>query len=779
MQSTPLTTDLVLIGGGHSHLAVIKHFAMNPIAGLRITVISRDIHTPYSGMMPGMIAGHYQPDEIHIDLQRLCEWAGIRLFHSTVNDIDLEQQSIECSNRPAVRYDWLSINVGSQPDLSTIRGANNKETSGAGTGIGIGIGIGVKPIDRFLAYLPTLEQQLKDKREQQPTASHTISVVGGGAASVEVVLALQYHFESQGISSQQLSDFLQFELVCGPDVLLATHNANVRKHFLAIFEERNIHLITQSKVTQAEKSNTRTLLTLANGNSHTTDTVIWAINAGSSPWLKKTGLACNNKGFIDINQYLQSESHSNVFAAGDIAHFSTQPLPKSGVYAVRAGPKLAENLHRAIRQQPLKAYRPQRQFLSLLMTGDKQAIASRGTFSMAGRLMWHWKNRIDQRFVELYSPTTMPVAMTATMQTKSSDNTLTDIDSKTQAMRCGGCSAKVASNVLKRVMAKLSPITNDDISIGLDQPDDAAVINPPAGKQWLQTVDYFRAFIDDPYLLGRIATNHCLSDIYAMGGTPHSALAIATVPYGSETIVEDTLEQLMRGAVESLNQQNTALIGGHSSEGAELGFGLSVNGTLEKNSLLSKTNLQTGQKLILTKPLGSGTLFAANMQGKAKGHWIQSAIEQMLISNQQAAHIIHQHQATACTDITGFGLIGHLAEMLSNGDVDVQLNTKALPLLTGALECAENGLLSSLQPDNMRAKQHIANDQDFDQQTIYQLLFDPQTAGGLVAAVPAEIAEQCIQQLRQADCPFAAIIGETATRASVSKTDTNINITLV
>jgi selenide,water dikinase len=405
MQPSSLTTDLVLIGGGHSHLAVIKHFATNPIAGLRITVISRDIHTPYSGMMPGMIAGHYQFDDIHIDLQRLCEWAGIRLFHSTVTNIDLEQQSISCDNQPDIHYDWLSINTGSQPDLSNIKGAR---VTGGDT-----VGIGVKPIDRFLAYLPIIEQQLEQKLEQA-TAQHTISVVGGGAASVEVVLALQYYFESQAIPSRQSSDPLQFELICGSDVLLPSHNSSVRKHFLTILKDRNIKLLTQSKVThattiqpkttRAQAINPEILLTLAHGEQHKTDTVVWAINAGSAPWLKKTGLACNDQGFIRINPYLQSESHANIFAAGDIAHFSSHPLPKSGVYAVRAGPKLAKNLHRAILQQPLKAYQPQRHFLSLLMTGDQQAIASRGNFSMAGKLMWRWKDHIDRNFVELYSP---------------------------------------------------------------------------------------------------------------------------------------------------------------------------------------------------------------------------------------------------------------------------------------------------------------------------------------------------------------------------------------
>lgn len=713
------TTDLVLIGGGHSHLAVIKQLGINPMAGLRVTVISQDSHTAYSGMMPGMIAGHYDYDEAHIDLRKLCQFAQVRFFQAQVNDIDLDQQRVICNDRSPVRYDWLSINIGSQPAISSIPGA-------------LSCGIAVKPIDVFLTHWQQTVSRLS------PT-SH-VAIIGGGAASAEVALACQYQWQQYngGDTSPQ------FTLYCGTDDILPTHNRRTRKKMAAILQQRGITLKVKHKVASAEKNDKQYQLNFNNAESCNADEIIWAIHAGSPQWLRKTGLACDSQGFISVNQYLQSSSHPNVFAAGDIADFSQQPLAKSGVYAVRAGKHLSNNLRRSVMKQQLLPYRPQRQFLSLLMTGDKQAIASRGPFSFSGLWLWRWKDRIDRAFMAQYQQ--LP-------------NTMKETPQHEPAMRCGGCGAKVGHQILNRVMAQLNITDNPDTAIGLNAPDDAAVITPPANKQWLQTVDYFRAFIDDPYLLGRIATNHCLSDIYAMGATPHSALAIATIPYASETLVEDTLLQLMSGAVDSLNQHNTSLIGGHSSEGAELGFGLSVNGVADAGRLLTKGNLSQDQVLILTKPLGTGTLLAAYMQGQAEGRWIDNAIQQMLISNKKAAEIIYQNGATACTDITGFGLLGHLLEMLKPAEYGATLELDQLPVLNGAAECARNGWLSSLQPDNTKAQQWLNHAEDFQTHSHYPLLFDPQTAGGLLAAINASQAEDCLQALRHNDYPNATIIG--------------------
>jgi selenide,water dikinase len=327
------------------------------------------------------------------------------------------------------------------------------------------------------------------------------------------------------------------------------------------------------------------------------------------------------------------------------------------------------------------------------------------------------------------------------------------------AMRCGGCGAKVGSTVLSRVINRLQPITRNDIVIGLPDPDDAAVSEVPAGKLIVQSVDYFRSFIDDPYIFGQIAANHALSDIFAMGAETQSAMAIATIPYGIENQIEDQLFQTMSGAVDVLNASNTALVGGHSSEGAELSFGLSVTGLADREQVMRKSGMQTGDVLILTKALGTGTLFAADMRLKAKGRWIDAALQSMLLSNQAAGICVHKYGATACTDVTGFGLLGHLVEMTRSSGKSVELQLESLPIMDGALEMIATGIFSSLQEQNVRLRRAIKDPGTLRQHKHFPLLFDPQTSGGLLAAIPAEKAEACLAELKELSYPQSVIIG--------------------
>jgi selenide,water dikinase len=327
------------------------------------------------------------------------------------------------------------------------------------------------------------------------------------------------------------------------------------------------------------------------------------------------------------------------------------------------------------------------------------------------------------------------------------------------AMRCGGCGAKVGATVLSRALATIEPAARDDVVIGLDAPDDAAIVDTGGPKLTLQTVDYFRAFIDDPYVFGKIAAVHALGDVYAMGGEPQAALAIATVPYGLEAKVEADLAAMMAGANEVLRDAGCALVGGHTSEGAELALGFSVTGLVERAAVLRKGGLRPGDALILTKPLGTGTLLAADMRLKARARWINAAIAHMTTSNRSAAAVLRRHGAHAATDVTGFGLIGHLVEMVKASSVDVRLFLAAVPLLEGAGETLALGIFSSLQPQNVRLRRAVRNLEEAAQQPTYAILFDPQTAGGLLASLPAARAEACLAELRANGAPQAAIVG--------------------
>lgn len=733
---TPIVKDLVLVGGGHSHVAVLKSFGMRPVRGVRLTLIGRDVLTPYSGMLPGFIAGHYAYDECHIDLARLAAVAGARLYHDEAVGIDLAAKRVLCANRPAVTYDVLSIDIGSRPKQSDIPGSAEHATP-------------VKPIDRFAErWRRIVERVMNDARKLR------IGVIGGGAGGVELTLAMQHRLRRLLADDGQDPDRLRFVLVTA-GALLPTHNGRVGEIFARVLQERAVEIHADAEVVEVEPGAVR----CANGARIALDEILWVTQAGAAPWLRESGLACDKNGFVRVRDTLQSVTDPDVFAAGDVAAVDDHPRPKAGVFAVRQGKPLAANLRRILVGEAPKPFTPQSKFLSLISTGDQYAVASRGGWAAEGKWWWTLKDWIDRRFMRKYSelpamsqaPTALPAAGVADAAALKELSAI--------AMRCGGCGAKVGSTILSRVMARLEVTPRDEVIVGLDAPDDAALVRPTPGKALVQTVDYFRAFIDDPYVFGRIAANHSLGDVYAMGGEPQTALAIATVPYGIESKVEDDLFQMMSGALSVLNAARCSLVGGHTSEGAELALGFAINGAVAENEVLRKAGLRPGHALILTKPLGTGTLFAAAMRRAARAPWIDRALASMQLSARDAAHCLRRFGAAACTDVTGFGLIGHLVEMTRPSGVDVELDLGAIPLLDGARETVEAGIFSSLQPQNVRLRRAVQDAERLAGDPRYALLFDPQTAGGLLAGVPADQAEGCVAELHRLGHARAAIIG--------------------
>ena len=733
---SPVVKDLVLIGGGHSHVAVLKRFGMKPLAGVRLTLICRDSHTPYSGMLPGLVAGHYTFDEAHIDLGPLARFASARFYHDEVTGLDLAERRVLCRNRPPVAYDFLSINIGSTPRTDEVEGA-------------AGAVVPVKPISGFLDRWRALEERVRDRGKAR------IAVVGGGAGGVEMVLAAQYRLRHLLGNGNTPRDRLEFHLFTDTDDILPTHNHHVQTKFRRVLAERGVEVHLRALVIAVERGR----LSLRDGMTHAFDEILWVTAAGAAPWLRAVGLAVDQQGFVAVDDTLRSVSHPEVFAAGDIAAMIDHPRPKSGVFAVRQGPPLARNLRRALLGERLKPFAPQRRFLSLVSTGDKYAIASRGAWALEGRGMWRLKDWIDRRFMRKYNDLPdMAVEDKSTFAPGLADEAAIK-ELSAIAMRCGGCGAKVGSTVLHRALSQLRPLDRADVLIGLDAPDDAAVVTVPPNKVMVHTVDFFRAFIDDPYVFGQIAANHSLGDIFAMGATPQTALAIATLPYGIEKKVEQQLFELMSGALKVLGEAETALVGGHTSEGLELSLGFAINGFADPVRLLRKGGMRAGDRLILTKPIGTGTLFAADMRRKAKARWIEAALGSMLQSNQLAAASLYRHGATACTDVTGFGLLGHLVEMVKPSGVDVSLDLDRVPLLDGALDTVRIGIVSSLQPQNLRLRRAVLDAETVATDERYPLIFDPQTAGGLLASVPEDKADACLADLKRLGYAQAAIIG--------------------
>jgi selenide, water dikinase len=738
---TPVLKDVVLVGAGHSHVGVLRMFAMDPMPGVRLTLITRQVDTPYSGMLPGMIAGLYDHDAAHIDTGPLGRLAGARLYNSEAIGLDLAARRVICRDRPPVPYDLLSINIGSTPSAREVAGVADHA-------------IPVKPIDGFIARFEAARQRVLEAQGRA-----RIGVIGGGAGGVELLLSLHRRLTRDVAAVGFDASGLAFTLITSSDEILPTFPARMRRRFMTIMRERGIQIVTGGRASEVRADS---VLVEGNGPIEL-DEVFWTTRASPAPWLAQTGLALDDEGFIKVTETLQSVSHPDVFAAGDIAAIQGHAPPKSGVYAVRAGPPLTANLRRLLQGKRPIAYKPQREALYLISTGEPYALGARNGFTFEGAWVWKLKDFIDRRFMRKFNELPeMQVAEADPLPAIADQAAIKEISAL--AMRCGGCGAKVGATALTRALGAIEPADRDDVIVGLDAADDSAVVDNGGPRLSVHTVDYFRAIVDNPYLFGKIAANHALGDIYAMGAEPQTALAIATVPYGIEAKVEADLSDMMAGGNDVLREAGCALVGGHTSEGAELSLGFAINGLVECDAALRKGGLEPGDALILTKPIGTGSLLAAHMRGKAKARWVTAAMAHMTQSNRAAAHIIRLHGANAATDVTGFGLLGHLVEMVRASGVEVTLALATVPLLDGLKHTIALGIFSSLQPQNVRLQRAIRNLDAAAGHPLYPALFDPQTAGGLLASVPAHRAEACVAALRAQGYAAAAMVGAVGPR---------------
>ena len=716
MQSGAITTDIVLLGGGHAHVFVLKAFGMSPVPGVRLTLVAKELAAAYSGMLPGFVAGHYTLDDCQIDLVRLARFAGARLIQGAACGLDRKAKRVAIEGRPPVRYDLLSIDVGITPLIDDIEGAAEHA-------------IVVKPVSVFAPKWQALEV-----RAMQRDGPRRIVAIGGGAAGVELILAARHRLRSLAPGAGIDVNAFSFALIAG-GILLPSHNTRARSLAQTALNDARVDVIENDLAARISPRE----VDLVSGRSVPADAVLISTKAAAPSWFAATDLPRDPDGFAAVKPTLQALDDDDVFAVGDCATVLEHPRAKSGVFAVRQGPKVADNLRRRATGAAAMPFVPQEQFLTLLSLGDKRAILARGPFAASGKWAWIWKDRIDRAFMDKF-------------------NILPSMGdgADAPAMRCGGCAAKVGPATLANALDRLAGTTGSPQTAPRD---DAAVLDEGGDTLRLESVDFFRAFWPDPYVLGEIAANHALSDIYAMGGTPKTAQAIAVLPHGRPQVVEDDLFQLLAGARAAFERQDVALIGGHSSEGAELSVGFAISGTVERDKLLQKAGLKPGNVLILTRPIGTGIVFAAEMRGLAKAHAIEAALAAMRQSNHTAMQCFARHGATAATDVTGFGLAGHLIEMLDASGVAGKVDLETIATYPQALALAQSGIASSLLPENLFLASRLVDDASISAATL-ALLFDPQTSGGLVAGLPADRARACVGDLKRFGMPDAAIIGE-------------------
>ena len=705
----PPQHQLVLAGGGHSHALLLRRWCMRPEqrpAATAITLVNRHSTAFYSGRVPALVAGLLAPEDCTIDLRRLCGLAGVSFVQAEIIGLDLKRQDLGLAGRPALRWDRLSLDLGAV----TAHGGWAATAHGAGA-------MPVKPLEPFLVWV------------QQRQAGEVVRIRGGGAAAVELALALR----SRGLTCRLL--------LRGTTLQLGSAAANRRGE--QVLAEAGI--VLERQVPEAAQAD------------------LACTGSRAPSWLARSGLPVEpTSGRVLTEASLAVLGHPRVFASGDCGLIATAPRPASGVWAVRAAPRLASNLRRSLEQpgRPLQAWRPQGRALQLLGDGGWQptgprALASWGPWVLGpSRWLWHWKERIDRRF------------MAGFLELGS--------EGRRPAMACRGCAAKLAAAPLAAALARLNPQAT-----GPGPAEDAALLGTTAeGELLLQSVDGFPALLSDPWLNARLTTLHACSDLWASGAQVDSAQALVTVPAAAAGLQEELLLQTLAGVRSVLDPLGARLIGGHTLEGrdgAGLALALTVNGRTPPERHWPKGPLRPGDALLLCGPLGTGVLFAAAMAGAASPSWIEGALERMQHCQAPLVELLAAHGCSACTDITGFGLLGHLGEMVASSvspealELRVILYADAIRALPGALELLEQGWASTLAPSNGQALALLEGPIQLRRSAgspLRALLIDPQTCGPLLAALPAQRAEAALEALRSAGFHDAALIAQVATTMS-------------
>ena len=720
--------ELVLVGGGHAHVQVLRSWPELGLPDVRLTLVADSLGAVYSGMVPGLAAGEYEPFELEIDLRPLARRAGARVIPAAALRIDADGRRIELRGRAPIRYDIASFDVGCTVAGLDLPGARERA-------------LPTRPIGRFVRLLAEARERMRGAPRGRAAR---IVVVGAGAGGVELAFAIQ-----AGLA-RETGRKIEVTLVERGDRILAGYPEGLVRLVRRAAAARGVEFRTGRRLLAAEEGELRT----EDGGSLPFDILLWVAGASALDLFRDSGLPTDERGFVRVRSTLQVEGHDELFAVGDCASLAGQPrLPKAAAYAVRSGSVLTANLASQLAGRGLRRYRPQRETLSLLNLGNGYAVGCKWGVSFGGAWVSRWKERRDRRFMRRFQVLGPDGAPTPEyrrwFETRPADE-----------MTCGGCAAKLEQPALDRALGRLEFRDDSAVLLGLDAGDDAAAVRTPGGEIVVSSVDLFRPFADDPYRVGSVAAVNAASDLYAKGVVPSFALAIAALPEG-EAQAEELLYQVLAGARAAFDSLGVALVGGHTAVAGELLAGFCVFGTGESpERLLRLEGLRPGDRLLLTKPLGTGVLFHADAQGLAPGAWVEAALESMLRANDEASQTALQYGASACTDVSGFGLAGHLGRMLRASKTSAVLNVSELPALPGAIELLERGLRSSAHPANARQSGELGIRQRADLHPRFALLFDPQTSGGLLFGVAAERAPAALAELHRRGDDSAAIIGE-------------------
>ena len=731
LKTAPIQHDLVLVGGGHATIQVLRSFGMNPIEGVRLTLITDVLKAPYSGMLPGFVEGIWSEDNIMFDLAAISAFAEARLIHSAITHIDIEEKIVFLQSSAPVSYDIISLNTGAVPDKSQIVGAQEHA-------------LPVKPISGFLHKLPMIDKTLSD-----------IAIIGAGAAGSELALALKARVTA-------LAQKPHIHLIGRADHILPRHPLAASRVMQRALDKAKIRSHLGSAVTTIDSQS----VSLENGAVIQADICLMVTAARPADWVSGLPVAKDDRGFLAVTPSLHLPDRPDVFAAGDIASVIGYKREKAGVFAVRAGPVLVNNLRAALTGKPFISWHPQKRYLALIGLANGQALAVRGSLVSTGRIWLQLKHWIDKRFMAKFSdlPRMQTVSLRLLPLLDNNDIASPDANNSTlPEMYCTGCGSKAEAGLLSAALKEAFQIA---LSLGANPayfpPDDifsdAADLPPARIKSGLiQSVDYLSQAVSDPFLFGRIAALHAMSDILVAGAQPLTALGVVMTQRAVPKVQQRDLSQMLAGALVELSAHHCQLSGGHTVSATEAGLGFSIIGERVSSSQLPTS--RDDITLILTKPLGIGIILAAQMRGLAPAEALEEAYRVMATSNAPATAIIGACRVAAMTDVTGFGLARHALNLAARcGFSGVHLRLDDIPFLNGAAQLSASGIASSLKDGNMRAvpDQHLAPNLAPEEISI---LFDPQTSGGVLAAIPSQDAETVITALTSPECSLVARIG--------------------
>lgn len=706
---------VVLLGIGHTNAHIVRMWRMNPIPDADLTCISDRSIATYSGMLPAVLAGQIPAEQMQIDLVRLCLSVGARLVVGNATGLDHARCEVLFDDRPPIPYHVLSIGIGSVPTTVGVEISDKKSTDSAL--------LTIKPMQTFISRLTARLKELSESGKQIQVA-----VVGSGVAGVEILFCIRPFLAQHGVECPQIKMVSSSTCIL-PDVETATRSRvenEIRRRGQSVSLNKAVVKVGSESIT------------LEDGSEIEANLVIWATGASAPPAIDGFDLSLDESGFIETDNQLkvidktQGTDRRPVFAVGDTGTIVGEHLPKAGVYAVRQGPILWENIKRTLNGRDLRSYAPQRSFLRLINLGDGRAIGQWKRWSFSGRWAYWLKDQIDSKFMEKFEPVSMMDA--------------------TEPMQCRGCGCKLGADVLEAAIAGF-----DDQTEVIN--DDAAEVGVETGNPLLASTDFFTSPFDDAYLAGRVAAIHSASDLVATGASVTEALANVVVPEGDSSTQQRMLHDFLAGASREFKGMGAKIVGGHTIVGPRMEAGFTVIGSRITESTLRKSGLRDGDGLFLTKPLGVGVLLAAYMRSECKAHDFEELMGLMLESQSEFAQVALDAGIVAATDITGFGLAGHLLEMLEASDVAATIQLGEVPAMEAAKFWVASGIESSLVGDNLRLSSKVRATDEVKSLPEYRLLFDPQTCGGILFGVSEQCEADFLERVRLAELREPSRIG--------------------